>query len=114
MLEVMPHAPGPAALIAAVQNGADAVCIRFGGAGARGFTQSEFARAVRYCRVRGCRVYAELDTLVAASEMSAAADFVRSACEAGVDAVIAQDWGFLAAAKVASVPSSVSWTPPPG
>ena len=54
---------------------------------------------MRYCRVRGCRVYAELDTLVADSEMSAAADFVRSACEAGVDAVIVQDWGFLAAAK---------------
>ena len=99
MLEVLTPAPGTEALIAAVQNGADAVCIRFGGAGARGFTQSEFARAVRYCRVRGCRVYAELDTLVADSEMSAAADFVRSASEAGVDAVIAQDWGFLAAAK---------------
>ena len=64
MLEVLTPAPGTEALIAAVQNGADAVCIRFGGAGARGFTQSEFARAVRYCRVRGCRVYAELDTLV--------------------------------------------------
>ncbi len=74
MLEVLTPAPGTEALIAAVQNGADAVCIRFGGAGARGFTQSEFARAVRYCRVRGCRVYAELDTLVADSEMSAAAD----------------------------------------
>ena len=92
MLEVLTPAPGAEALIAAVQSGADAVCIRFGGAGARGFTQSEFARSVRYCRVRGCRVYAELDTLVADSEMAAAADFVRSACEAGVDAVIDEDW----------------------
>ena len=99
MLEVLTPAPGAEALIAAVQSGADAVCIRFGGAGARGFTQSEFARSVRYCRVRGCRVYAELDTLVADSEMAAAADFVRSACEAGVDAVIAEDWGFIAAAR---------------
>lgn len=99
MLEVLTPAPGAEAVIAAVQSGADAVCIRFGGAGARGFTQSEFAKSVRYCRVRGCRVYAELDTLVADSEMPAAADFVRSACEAGVDAVIAQDWGFIAAAR---------------
>ena len=44
-------------------------------------------------------MYAELDTLVADSEMAAAADFVRSACEAGVDAVIAEDWGFIAAAR---------------
>ena len=99
MLEVLTPAPGAEALIAAVQSGADAVCIRFGGAGARGFTQSEFARSVRYCRVRGCRVYAELDTLVADSEMSAAADFVRGACEGGVGAGIARDGGCLAAAK---------------
>lgn len=44
-------------------------------------------------------MYAELDTLVADSEMSAAAELVRSACEAGVDAVIAQDWGFILAAR---------------
>ena len=113
MLEVLTPAPGAEALIAAVQSGADAVCIRFGGAGARGFTQSEFARSVRYCRVRGCRVYAELDTLVADSEMAAAADFVRSACEAGVDAVIAEDWGFIAAARDCSPPrppSSSRWS----
>lgn len=99
MLEVLTPAPGAEAVIAAVQSGADAICIRFGGAGARGFTQSEFARSVRYCRIRGCRVYAELDTLVADSEMNAAADFVRSACEAGVDAIIAEDMGFIAAAR---------------
>ena len=47
MLEVLTPAPGTEALIAAEQYGADAVCIRFGGAGARGFTQSEVARAGR-------------------------------------------------------------------
>lgn len=83
MLEVLTPAPGAEALIAAVQSGADAVCIRFGGAGARGFTQSEFARSVRYCRVRGCRVYAELDTLVADSEMAAAADLSAAPARLG-------------------------------
>ena len=99
MLEVITPAPNAEAVIAAVQSGADSIIIRFGGAGGRGFTQAEFTKAVRYCRVRGCRVYAELDTLVADSEMSAAAELVRSACEAGVDAVIAQDWGFILAAR---------------
>ena len=99
MLEVMTPAPNAEAVIAAVQSGADSIIIRFGGAGGRGFTQAEFTKAVRYCRVRGCRVYAELDTLVADSEMPAAAELVRSACEAGVDAVIAQDWGFMLAAR---------------
>lgn len=99
MLEVTTPAPNAEAVIAAVQSGADSIIIRFGGAGGRGFTQAEFTKAVRYCRVRGCRVYAELDTLVADSEMPAAAELVRSACEAGVDAVIAQDWGFILAAR---------------
>ena len=102
MLEVITAVPNAEAVIAAVQSGADAIIIRFGGAGGRGFTQAEFTKAVRYCRVRGCRVYAELDTLVADSEMPAAAELVQSACEAGAEAVIAQDWGFILAARQAA------------
>ena len=51
------------------------------------------------CRTRGCRVYAELDTLVADSER-AAADFVRSACEAGSGRRDSRGLGaFIAAAR---------------
>ena len=102
MLEVITPAPNAESVIAAVQSGADAIIIRFGGAAGSGFTQAEFTKSVRYCRVRGCRVYAELDTLVADSELPAAAELARSACEAGVDAVIAQDWGFIPAARQAA------------
>ena len=52
-----------------------------------------------YCRVRACRVYAELDTLVADSEVAAAADLAKRACELGVDAIIAQDLGFISIAR---------------
>lgn len=100
MLEVLTPAPGTEALIAAVpERGRTRFAYALAAQGRADSRSRNSRRAVRYCRVRGCRVYAELDTLVADSEMSAAADFVRSASEAGVDAVIAQDWGFLAAAK---------------
>ena len=80
MLEVLACAGSAEAVIAAVQSGADAIYIRFGGRGAHGFTESALAKSVRYCRVRACRVYAELDTLVADSEVAAAADLAKRAC----------------------------------
>lgn len=99
MLEVLACADSAEAVIAAVQSGADAIYIRFGGSGAHGFTQEGLKKSVRYCRVRGCRVYAELDTLVADSETAAAASLAATACELGVDALIAQDLGFIPIAR---------------
>ena len=99
MLEVLASAENAEAVIASVQSGADAVIIRFGGSGAHGFTEDGLKKSVRYCRVRGCRVYAQLDTLVADSEAAAAAALARRACELGVDALIAQDLGFIPMAK---------------
>lgn len=102
MLEILAFADSAEAVIAAVQNGADSIYIRFGGGGARGFTADALRKSVRYCRVRGCRVYAELDTLVADSEAAAAADLARRASDMGVDALIAQDLGFIAIARAAA------------
>lgn len=99
MLEVLASAENAEAVIASVQSGADAVIIRFGGSGAHGFTEDGLKKSVRYCRVRGCRVYAQLDTLVSDSEAAAAAALARRACELGVDALIAQDLGFIPMAK---------------
>lgn len=99
MLEVLASAENAEAVIASVQSGADAVIIRFGGSGAHGFTEDGLKKSVRYCRVRGCRVYAQLDTLVADSEAAAAAALARRACELGVDALIAQDLGFIPMTK---------------
>lgn len=102
MLEILAFADSAEAVIAAVQNGADSIYIRFGGGGAHGFTADALRKSVRYCRVRGCRVYAELDTLVADSEAAAAADLARRASDMGVDALIAQDLGFIAIARAAA------------
>ena len=95
-MEVLACAESAEAVIAAVQSGADAVYIRFGG---RGVTESALAKSVRYCRVRGCRVYAELDALVTDAETSAAAALAKRASELGVDALIAQDLGFVTIAR---------------
>ena len=97
MLELLSPAGSPEAVIAAVQNGADAVYMGFGGfnarRGAKNFTNEEFAKAVRYCRVRGCKVYVTLNTLVGDREMEDAVDMARQASQLGADAILVQDLG---------------------
>ena len=51
-MEVLACAESAEAVIAAVQSGADAIYIRFGGRGVRGFTEDALMKSVRYCRVR--------------------------------------------------------------
>ena len=72
MLELLSPAGSPEAIIAAVQNGADAVYLGMGEfnarRGAKNFAEEEFEKAVRYCRIRGCKVYLTLNTLVSDRE----------------------------------------------
>ncbi len=74
MLELLSPAGSPEAVIAAVQNGADAIYLGMGDfnarRGAKNFTNEEFEKAVTYCRIRGCRVYVTLNTLVNDREMA--------------------------------------------
>lgn len=99
MLELLSPAGSPDAVIAAVQNGADAVYMGFGAHNARrsadNFTEDEFAKAVRYCHIRGCKVYVTLNTLVGDREMTAAADLARKASDYGADAILVQDLGLM-------------------
>ena len=61
MIELLSPAPSPEAVTAAVQNGADAVYLSFDDLNdcrsAVNFSDDAFEAAVRYCRVRDCRVY---------------------------------------------------------
>ena len=61
MLEVLSPAGSNDALVAAVQNGADAVYLGCGGFNARmnakNFTPEQLRQAVSYCHVRGVKVY---------------------------------------------------------
>ena len=98
-MEVLSPAGSPEAVIAAVQNGADAVYIGFGGFNARrnakNFTEEEFIKAVRYCHIRGCKVYATLNTLVNDREIDQAVGAAHVASECGADGIIIQDLGLV-------------------
>ncbi len=102
-MELLSPAGGYDALVAAVQSGADAVYMGFGAFNARrsakNFTDEDFASAVRYCHLRGVRVFLTLNTLVTDRELPQAAEALRNASRMGVDAVLVQDWGLLTLAR---------------
>lgn len=97
MLEVLSPAGSSDSLIAAVQNGADAVYLGYGSFNARmnakNFTQEQLRQCVSYCHVRGVKVHLTLNTLVLDRELRSAAAVIREASQAGVDAIIVQDLG---------------------
>ena len=103
MMELLSPAGGYDALVAAVQSGADAVYMGFGAFNARrsakNFNDEDFASAVRYCHLRGVRVFLTLNTLVTDRELPQAAEALRNASRMGVDAVLVQDWGLLTLAR---------------
>lgn len=105
MIELLSPAGSPEGVIAAVQNGADAVYMGMGAfnarRGAKNFTDEEFVKAVRYCHVRGCKVYVTLNTLVNDREMRDAVAAAKLASDAGADALIAQDLGMSYAIRCA-------------
>lgn len=87
------------ALVAAVQNGADAVYLGGRNFSARqlaaNFNREELARAVEYAHIRGVKIYVTVNTLIADEEMEEAADFLWFLHNTGVDAVIVQDLGLI-------------------
>lgn len=99
MLELLSPAGSMEAVKAAVQNGADAVYLGLGSfnarINARNFTAGEFSEAVRYCHIRGAKVYVTLNTLLSDRELSQAAECVAMASREGADAVIVQDLGMV-------------------
>ena len=103
MIELLSPAGSPEAIIAAVQNGADAVYMGMGNfnarRGAKNFNEEEFQRAMRYCRIRGCKVYVTMNTLVNDREIESALKTARLISEAGADGIIIQDLGLAAAIR---------------
>ena len=97
MLELLSPAGSPEAVVAAVQNGADAVYLGLGGfnarKGAKNFSDEEFLDAVAYCHARGCKVYVTLNTLCADREMETLANLALFVSDAGADAALVQDLG---------------------
>ncbi|MFP4560649.1 MAG: peptidase U32 family protein [Thiohalorhabdus sp.] len=101
-VELVCPAGSPAALRAAVDNGADAVYLGFrDGTNARNFPGLNFDRdgevqeAVRYAHGGGARVLLALNTFPQPADWSRAAAAVDEAASLGVDAVILGDAGLL-------------------
>ncbi len=93
------------ALVAAVENGADAVYL--GGKlfnarqSAGNFDDLELSRAVHFAHVRGVRVYVTVNTLLDHSEVKEAVRFLHFLQQCGADAAIIQDLGLLRLAREA-------------
>ena len=95
MLELLSPAGSMEALVAAVQNGANAVYLGCGTfnarQGAKNFTMQSLGEAVKYCHVRGVAVHLTLNTLVSDKETAGVCELIRHAAVCGVDAFIVQD-----------------------
>lgn len=91
------------ALVAAVQNGADAVYL--GGKlfnarqSANNFDNEELARAVEYAHIRGVKIYVTVNILLANHELEEALGFLHFLHNIGVDAAILQDLGLARLAR---------------
>lgn len=98
-VELLAPAGSMEALMAAVQNGCDAVYVggtRFGArAYADNFDEAGMIEALRYAHGYGVKVYVTMNTLIFESEMEAAMAYVKFLYEQGADALIIQDLGLF-------------------
>ena len=96
--EILSPAGSRASLEAAVRSGADAVYLGATEFSARrnaeNFDERQLEDAVKYCHIRGVRVYLALNILLSERELAIAVDIAKSAGRAGIDAIIVQDLGF--------------------
>lgn len=95
--ELLAPVGGKDQLRAAVQNGTDAVYL--GGSlfnariNADNFDTNAMLWALDYAHLRNVKVYVAMNTLLWEEELRPAAAYARFLYEAGVDALITQDWG---------------------
>ena len=98
-IELLAPAGSPDALIAAVQGGCDAVYLGVSQFSARAFAgnfnHEELQDAVRYCHIRGVKVYVTMNTLLFEEEIDRAVEEAGFLYESGVDALLVQDFGLF-------------------
>ena len=101
--ELLAPAGDRESLVAAVENGCDAVYlgaqILSARASAANFTPDKLADAIDYAHLRGVKVYVTVNTLVKDSETKDAADLLYHLDKSGADSVIVQDVGLLSMAR---------------
>ncbi|MGI6065526.1 MAG: DUF3656 domain-containing U32 family peptidase [Bacillota bacterium] len=85
------------ALVAAVENGADAVYL--GGksfsarASASNFDQEQMKQAVKYAHLRNVKIYVTVNILIDNAELKSVMEYVKELYDLGVDGIIVQDIG---------------------
>ena len=86
-------------LYAAVNNGCDAVYLGGKSFGARAFannfTNEELLEVVKYCHLRGVKVYITVNTLIFNDEVEDFINYIKFLNEINVDALIMQDLGMI-------------------
>ncbi len=84
-------------LVAAVQNGADAVYFGANKFNARingtNFSNDDLKRAIEYAKLRNVKTYLTLNTLIKNNEFEESVELLKYAYECGIDAIIMQDLG---------------------
>ena len=84
-------------LVSAVQNGADSVYFGANKFNARinstNFEGEELEKAITYAKLRNVKTHLTVNTLIKNDEFEEAINVIKSAYEAGIDAVIIQDLG---------------------
>jgi len=102
-IELLAPAGDFEAVVAAVQNGANAIYLGYTQLSARqnanNFDDNELREAVSYCHSRGVLVYLALNTIVFDTQMDMATATIKMACTLGIDALIVQDLGIVKLAK---------------
>lgn len=96
-VEILSPAGDMNSLIAAVENGCDAVYLGGKNFSARqfagNFDNKEIKKAIEYCHTRGVRVFVTVNTLVKDSELTGVPEYVTYLYNIGADALIIQDMG---------------------
>lgn len=105
-MEILSPAGSYESLVAAVRSGADAVYC--GGAdfsarrNAKNFTEEEMEKALNLCHLHGVKLYVAVNILIKESELSQAVSYAKKLIEMGVDGIIIQDLGLMAAVRAMS------------
>lgn len=98
-VELLAPAGSMESLIAAIQNGCDAIYLGGSSFGARAFadnfTNDKMIEAITYAHGYGVKVYVTMNTLIMEDEMDDAVAYARFLYEHEVDALIIQDLGLF-------------------
>ena len=98
-MELLAPAGNKESLIAAINNGADAIYLsgkKFGArAYALNFSDEELKEAIRIGKIYGVKIYVTMNTLVKENEVEEFLDQVEFLYVNGVDAILMQDFGMI-------------------